>query len=154
MTTATLSPEKYEALRRSGQVPDSELPEVLRCESFGHVYSLDWMSAYRDPVQAELVKKRLLRDVGTVCLECIRIRARACESAAWIEAGSVRTEIMGWVEKQQQVARVADEQAREQARLAPPRMPAVPPEPAHRPGSRLERALANAKERPFDLSGV
>src|SRR5688500_7155854 len=107
MTTETITTEKYEALRRSGQLPAAELPEVVRCESFGHVVSLDWLSAYPDRARAERVKARLLAGVGTTCLECIRYRAQAAESAAWIEAGSVRAEIMGWVEKQQAAARVA-----------------------------------------------
>ena len=137
MTNPTMPTAKHEALRRSGQLPAAELPEVLRCESFGHVVSLDWMSAYADRARAERVKARLLDLVGTVCLECIRWRARANESAAWIEAGSIRTEILHWLERQQVAARGADERAREQA---------APPPPVRRAGSQLERALANTKE--------
>jgi hypothetical protein len=149
MTTETMAPDKYEALRRSGQVPAAELPTEYRCEPFGHLVSLEWMDAYPDRAHAERVKARLLANVGTVCLECIRLRARAAESAAWIEAGSVRSEIMGRLEKQQASARVADERARRAAESLPP--------PAPRPattGSRLSRALASVKEAPFDFRGV
>ena len=141
MTTTTMTTEKHEALRRSGQLPAPELPEVIRCESFGHVVSLDWMSSYRDSAHAKRVKARLLALVGTTCLRCIDWRRG--ESANWIEADSVRSEIMGRVEKQQQAARVTDERAREQARIAPP-------PPVRRAGSQLERALANTKEESFE----
>jgi hypothetical protein len=150
-TDTTIPPEKYEALRRSGQLPAAELPEVSRCDSFGHVASLSWVDAYADRAHAERVEARLLALVGTVCLECIRWRAKAAESAAWIEANSVRSEIMGRLEKQQAAARVADERAREQARVAPPLPPASRQAPG---GSRLGRALATAVERPFDFSGI
>jgi hypothetical protein len=143
VTTDATTQAKYEALRRSGHLAAAELLEVLRCDSFGHTYALDWMTAYKDPAHAERVKARLLTLVGTVCLECIRWRAKRAESAAWIEAASVRAEIFGHLEKQQQADRAVAEQALAAARVAPP------PAPSGR-GSRLERALAGVTEVGFD----
>ncbi|HUG36446.1 MAG TPA: hypothetical protein VML54_05815, partial [Candidatus Limnocylindrales bacterium] len=127
---------KYEARRRAGLLPAAELPTEARCEA-GHVVSLDWMSAYPDPAHAERVKARLLVLIGTTCLRCIDQHARD-NSAAWIEARSVKAEIRGREEKQKAAAGSAAPSA------------AAPPRPPSGRESRIGRVVSAAREEPFD----